>query len=832
MSSAFARLVRLALVVCIAALPPMAAAEAPPANQGTLSLVVEAGFGGYARHGAWFPVRVSVTNEGPALDGVVTLSDATANATPQIESAATLPVGRRVFAMAAIRAGRGLSVTVRGGGQRADALASLRWLATEDRLVVVVADPLDAYNFLADIRTPYGGRTVVVTQRIEQLPARTAEWDAVDALIFSQVDSAALSTDQRSAIEAWVIAGGQLILAGGGGLAMTAGGFPATLPARPGGPLTRQSIADLATWTASRSFSTTQALSLTAPVERLTVVQGAVGLVGPATLPLIARRGLGVGVIDALAFDPSLAPVRDWPDRAAMFAALFDGRVDALAAVRHLRSVPTVPVIAGEFTANRLPPTAGLVLFFLVYPLVGLLLFAVAFRRPARWRMTPRFAVALSLSFTVMALAIAWSLSRDGPWLHRAEITLGHAGVSAVRSNEIAAIKVVQRTTVEVDFGTGLAAAPADLVPQAAYQPELDGVLEMPTLRMGDAQRSVARNASDAAWPLFAVQGTAVSAWPLAEAVWNGWQDGPSLAITLTNPQRPANHVDCAVVGPQQAVTLSDVGVGTVTATLVLPPDASPVRAYAFGAVPDSSFGTYRRAATNRGRSEFAPFGAQPLSFLSVVPYSSSNSYMPDMWYSNYARPVGGVSLACLNDRAALDVRTTSPSVSTVVDASLGVWRVDVPAPPTRVGQTLAPVLWEGTLVASQGSASWGTSGLTLSVGRYLFVFRPWTPVRLDGRALAGGAKVTTRPAAVGERPRVQLQLYDWAAQRFIPTSVATGTLRATDGTQTWQLSDVHADIASNAGEVVVAVDVAGGQVVATGLTLANLTVTYPGERP
>ena len=52
-------------------------------------------------------------------------------------------------------------------------------------------------------------------------------------------------------------------------------------------------------------------------------------LISSKDTPLVMRRSLGRGTVDQLAFDPTLTPIRDWPDRRLIFAGLLGGNIGA-----------------------------------------------------------------------------------------------------------------------------------------------------------------------------------------------------------------------------------------------------------------------------------------------------------------------------------------------------------------------------------------------------------------------------------------------------------------------------------------------------------------------
>ena len=89
--------------------------------------------------------------------------------------------------------------------------SSLREINSSEALLHVVVSPEpDSHEFLNRIS---GGRSdaAVAYLSIEEVPANINTLQAVDTLIFSDIDTNGLSVEQRQSIERWVQQGGQLV---------------------------------------------------------------------------------------------------------------------------------------------------------------------------------------------------------------------------------------------------------------------------------------------------------------------------------------------------------------------------------------------------------------------------------------------------------------------------------------------------------------------------------------------------------------------------------------------------------------------------------------------
>ncbi len=457
-----ARIIALLALALVSAAALIRPAQATPARQGNLrvTMTVEAGFNSYFKDRAWIPLRVTLVNAGDPIDGSVVVNDNRFAIAEQFTQDVSLVRGaRRTVMLYAPAMTDPFEVQlISGENVIASVTPVVRQLSSGDRLALIASDPPDAFNFIGDVRTANGSTTSLALLRLDQFPDRTAALDAADVIVFSGVDTSQMTQAQRDAIDEWVSGGGHLILAGGPNAQLTFSGFADVLPSRAGLALINTSIESLGTLASPASlFQLSPVPTQTIAATRLQLdVPGARTLAGSPETPLIVRRDMGRGMIDQLAFDPSLAPLRDWDGRAALFAALFNGRTSKT------NDVGAIPDVEGaQFAASALeaasPPSALVVAgFFALYVLmIGPLNFLLLrrFKRQAlAWFSIP----AIVIAFTLLGLLTGFRLRGNNPQVHRLSVTLGDGTAINARAYSIYGLFSPRRADVDFDVDRSL----------------------------------------------------------------------------------------------------------------------------------------------------------------------------------------------------------------------------------------------------------------------------------------------------------------------------------------------------------------------------------------
>ena len=817
----------------------------------TPALAAEAGFNGYAKVDTWLPVRVALSSV-VAVEGEVVIVSEEATGMRYATPVALTPGVRRDLTLYAPPGSNAVRVDfVSMGRVLASAQPALRLLSRQDRVVVVLGDPPDGFNFLTALPTPFDGRSYVAHITLDQLPDRSAALASIDAVVLSNADTAAFSGAQHAALRAWLVDGGHLIINGGPGAALTLAGLADVAPARASSALIATALDGLL------DFARPDALSPLADADRgdllaqATVLSPAAPdaqtLAASRDTPLMMRRELGRGLVDQLAFDATLAPARDWAGRTAVFGSILGGRVDlpnALGAIRRDARRDTRDDYPALVAARALPgaalPAFWVVAGFLVlYVLcLGPLNFMVLrrLRRPElAWISIP----VLVTAFTVLGLATGFRLRGNEPQIHRLSVVLGDArldetgraaGRAGAAAHSVVGVYAPRRMTLDVGLGRGLAreVGPTSGADAASAR----GV----TLAYGDPDRLQGLEVGSTDVRAFYTRGEA--GLPDVEAdlrfvPGQSASDPARITGDILNASNAALSGCVLVVGRDYAA-IGDIGPNQrapVEARLYLN-RPQPVMRLAQSQISASytSFVGARRTSPPASRAPLAlrePFdmaGARVVDMLigwrdygqDAMRAAAEGNLVFALFGQPWDRLGQGVNLACWEpaDRSGAGAEGAS-----YTDRGLRVWRLPVQPYLIDVRRGDAPEVvappdvfaWE--IRATSSSARLTDSGLNLSPGRHVLGFSPWLGLRTTGPLTVVFEYEFSGSTRLSDLRDTTFWLYDWQARAY--------TQVITEGNSSGGQAIVRGAYVSPAGEVRVRVDNEAGLV-----TLSNAQVS------
>jgi hypothetical protein len=303
------------LVGIISALAGVGRATAQ--DEPVVTIDVRAGYDGAYRLGEWFPVVVTIANDGPDLRGVLDWRFAGRPDEPAFQRAIDLPRGSRkrvtidVFANDLVRSGqlRLLDGTLIVNEQT----TPLEAVDQGRFLIVVVSSDAALLNSLNSVSLPAVGGATVRHLDATMLPESAASLRGVNVLFLHDVDTAALSQAQRDTLALWVQVGGQLVVSGGGGGQRTAAGVADLLPADVNGEIAQGDLTALGQ------------LAGTAPPPvagaALSVAQPRLSAESlPPNAALLFRWLRGAGAVTFTTFD--LAGLRGWDGEPKLWSRL------------------------------------------------------------------------------------------------------------------------------------------------------------------------------------------------------------------------------------------------------------------------------------------------------------------------------------------------------------------------------------------------------------------------------------------------------------------------------------------------------------------------------
>jgi len=415
------------------------------AQADSLFMDVQVGFDGYCRLGdnrGWCPVRIVVSNEGADIDGDIQVSTTDPDADVYCVPALLPGHSRKAFYVyiPADSSSARLSIRLLAEGKEVlSRQATMSWLGQDEHLYGVVGGQPSAFNFLSGI-APAGGRAVVAYLDLATLPPDPLGWESLDVLILSDVDTAALGSERRQALETWVSHGGHLIVGGGAGVSRTAAGIARMLPVVPGSIRSVENLDALEEWTGVAVQPGPYAVATASMRE-------GEALIRQGDLILLARRPYGAGWVDFMALDAALNPFINWDGRVRLWQSVLETRARVVVAPHYAsldhNAVSTIPGLSA-------PSVAQIALFLLVYiVLIGPLNYLVLRRldrRELAWFTIP----AIIAGFTVLAYVTGFQLRGSKPIVGQLVAVYVPEGMDTGRAYSITGIFSPRRTRYEV----------------------------------------------------------------------------------------------------------------------------------------------------------------------------------------------------------------------------------------------------------------------------------------------------------------------------------------------------------------------------------------------
>jgi hypothetical protein len=205
---------------------PIAAVTPPPGLTIEATVLLD----GHARVGSWMAIDVRLKNDGPPIVGELRLTGGTQGRTrfgTLIEAPTQSDKTHRLYVQPP-GFGRELEISlVSGASTIATTKAAFAIHEGTQMIVGIVAErPGDVIGDLDLLPNMNNVKPLTVGLDIADLPNRVEAWGVLDRLIWQDMDSAQLGSDQIAALRGWVAGGGRLVIVGG-----TAG--PASLSAFP-----------------------------------------------------------------------------------------------------------------------------------------------------------------------------------------------------------------------------------------------------------------------------------------------------------------------------------------------------------------------------------------------------------------------------------------------------------------------------------------------------------------------------------------------------------------------------------------------------------------------
>jgi hypothetical protein len=457
---------RLVLGVCLLVLTlggPAAALAAgphrPPAQDSAITLEARGGFDGYYKDARWVPMRLTVSNDGPDARGSLQVSVARGAASQlTIAQALELPSrSRKEIYLYIPTEGYVTSLQVKlidGRNELAADSVRLVQVGNSDLLYGVLAGSGSAFNVLSDV-DPLNGSAFVAELELADLPPASFPWQSLDVLVMSDVDTGALSPEQRAALAGWVASGGRLLVGGGPTWQKTAAGLAEVLPLLPSGTQTVTDLASLAAFAAGGLPAGRAAVVATGQLAPDAVV-----LAEAAGTPLIATRHSGFGQVVYLAADPGFDPLAGWDGLEGLFRNILTGTAERPSWAGGLRSW-----YSARDAVNALPglsyPSAIQICGFLGFYLIAVgpvnyLVLRRLKRRELAWLTIP----GIVLVFSVGAYLTGYQLRGANAVLHRLAVVQVWPDADSAQVDGLLGLFSPQRASFDLAFADGFLARP------------------------------------------------------------------------------------------------------------------------------------------------------------------------------------------------------------------------------------------------------------------------------------------------------------------------------------------------------------------------------------
>lgn len=480
------------------------------------------GYDGVYRADRWMPLHVTLRNDGDAVRGRLVVRPESSGRV--VNSAFSVPVDlpsgsqKREHLYILLEEGTPsfvLELLDEEGRRVQDLVLRARSIQPPDRLHLLVAGEGSAS---LPLNALHSGGALAFQARwpVEDLPEHAALLEAVNTIFLLNIASANLTPAQISALEQWTLHGGHLVVLGGPDGVETAASLNGLLPLRISGTTSVETVAPLADWTGvgstgldERAILSTGTLSEDARVLlRLT-----------DDLPLLLRRDYGAGVIDLLAVDPTLEPLRSWNGLSDFWLRLATSRAPHPAWTQGIidpdEASTALAILPGQ---SLLPSPLSMMAFIAIYVLlVGPINYWVLTRinrRGLAWITIPFFIVI----FSGLAWSVGFNLRGAEVLVSRLRIIESHPQSETAREQQWIGVLSPRRANYTLSVPDGMVLR---LLPELRAPGLLGGNLNLANTDLVQGQRAIARD-------------VAIDGGIFANFAANGSTSRPAMSGTLT----------------------------------------------------------------------------------------------------------------------------------------------------------------------------------------------------------------------------------------------------------------------------------------------------------
>jgi hypothetical protein len=334
----------------------------PVAAAGGPTMDARALLQGHTRVGSWLAIEVHLQNDGAPIVGELRLQGGAQGGTRfslPIELAS--PADKKFIIYAQPPSfGQQLEVQLVSGDQTVASkkVAFTVHDATQLIVGVVAARPQGIVGQLQLPANQNGLAPVTVPLTAADLPDRIEAWSALDRLVWQDVDSNTLTSDQIGALRGWLALGGRLIIVGGTAGPSVLSGFPdAILPYRP------STTDDVAAASLTSLLGGAPVTAADVPALAGSLDHGR-ALVTSGDHVVAADAPYGSGSVSLIGFDPTVGWMADSKSTGQLWRGLIPPRTSVATSMSDDSQILGA---VQQFPAVALPPIGGLLLLLLGY---------------------------------------------------------------------------------------------------------------------------------------------------------------------------------------------------------------------------------------------------------------------------------------------------------------------------------------------------------------------------------------------------------------------------------------------------------------------------------
>ncbi|HTI13408.1 MAG TPA: hypothetical protein VL461_02410 [Dictyobacter sp.] len=400
---------------------------------------ITAGIGGSYQNGNWVPIHVTLSNNGTAFHGKLTLFSPPTGLTQRSGAQAISKYQENIDLPSLSQKQITLYLPLNNSTRLTPTLVTAQLLEPSGTVItskntqltnpnpnaIIVGVLSNQPNNFSTLNSALSGAFKTTTIQDEALdatnfPQQAATLNNIDVIIIDNFTTSDLSQNQLAALRTWVYQGGTLIIAGGPEWHNTMNTLPGDLL-----PVTVQGTTTLPADTPIIPISTNNStgattLSTSLIISTAQTHAGSITLLAHNNTPLVAQSNVGQGNVSYLAYDPTLDPLVNWNGTARLWANLLlrpladqmiTNNTLGIAYQNMNQNTTAGPNQLGDllqtFFPSSFPPLWIMLILLISYVLVlgpiRLLLVRYLKRRDWSWRIV----LATILIFTLLSYGIA-----------------------------------------------------------------------------------------------------------------------------------------------------------------------------------------------------------------------------------------------------------------------------------------------------------------------------------------------------------------------------------------------------------------------------------------